>query len=230
MPNGEWRARVPVPKRLVRALGKTAFTRKCGTTDYEKAKNDSYTKVFIEKRLWEIAQVDRQLRGDIGPHHTFYGDFNFSFGSGIRIRRGNPSLDMTPVFDEGGAIAGYRFRQATDPPAPFIGFDELVGLWMFRPELLKSPTSRARAAMIGRVKRLADFIGHVDASRVTAGDLADYPAKLLETGLSSKTVGEELAYIRKLFALAKERERIAVDPTINLRLVKAKRKERSKEG
>jgi hypothetical protein len=228
MLSGEWRARVPVPRALVTLLKKTAFTRKCGTTDREKAKDDPQTRNFIKNRLTEIAEAARQLRSDIGPHHTFYGDPAHSFGSAVRIRRGNPSPGMTPVFDESGGIAGYRFRRSMDPPAPFIGFDELVGLWMSRPDLLRPPTPRARAAMVGRLKRLADFVGHIDASRVTAADLAGYPARLLESGLASKTVGEELAYIRKLFALAKEGERIAIDPANNLRLSGVKRKERLK--
>ncbi len=154
MPSGEWRARVPVPKRLVCALGKTAFTRKCGTTDHEKAKSDPQTKTFIKNRLTEIAEADRQLRGDIGSRYTFYGDPGSSFGSGIRIVKGTPSLDMTPVFDESGGIAGYRLRRSTDPPAPFVDFDELVAMWVSRPGAAKAPSSRARAAVMGKMKRL----------------------------------------------------------------------------
>jgi len=121
MKDGEWRVRVPVSPALVPIWRKKERTRRIKAANEEEA--DKIAAPWITRFQAEIADAECQLSGYVGPHHTFYGDPGFSFGSGVRIRKGKPSPDMIPVFGEDGRIYGYRFRKPSEP-ATGVGYDE----------------------------------------------------------------------------------------------------------
>jgi hypothetical protein len=208
--DGEWRVRVAVPPAVRHILKKATRTRRLETKD--KGEAEKLAARWIGKFQAEIAEAERQLPGYIGPHYTFYGGSGNSFGSGVRIRRGRPSANMIPVVHE-GLVGGWRLREPGDSNAG-IEFDSLLALWISEGH---SASVKARRAVKGMMKRLCEFLGHTDAARVSADDLASYPAALLASGLKLNTVDDHIVYLRRLFALAKEAEWIAANPAEHLR-------------
>ena len=96
---------------------------------------------------------------------------------------------------------------------PVVQFDSVIALWAsHRP----STTPKARQAMSGKMNRLAAFLGHSDAARVKPDDLAAYLRTLVASGLKPNTVDDHVAYLRRIFALAKEAEWITTNPAEHL--------------
>ena len=63
---------------------------------------------------------------------------------------------------------------------------------------------------------LPDELGHSDAARVKPDDLAAYLRTLVASGLKPNTVDDHVAYLRRIFALAKEAEWITTNPAEHL--------------
>ena len=95
-----------------------------------------------------------------------------------------------------------------------VQFESLIALWASR---RPSTTQKARQAMAGKMNRLAAFLGHSDAARVKPDDLAAYLRTLVASGLKPNTVDDHIAYLRRIFALAKEAGWIATNPAEHLR-------------
>ena len=214
---GIWRVRIVVPRHLVPIIGKANLTHPLGTRDKHKAEKNATKK--IDKFLAQIEDAERQLLGEPETWWTEYNYGPWSFGT-TRIRRGKPPPDMIPVIHD-GEITGYRYpgwpmpvRQAEEVTSQVIQFDSLIALWASH---RGSTTPKARQAMVGKMNRLATFLGHSDAARVKPGDLAAYLRTLLDSGLKPNTVGDHIAYLLRIFALAKQAEWITTNPAEHLR-------------
>ena len=216
--NGRWRVRVVVPSALVPIIGKANLTRIIGSRDKQRDKKEASQ--FVAKFLAQIEDAKRHLEGE---PETWWMEYNYSpwnsFG-GSRLRRGKPPPNMIPVIRD-GQIAGYRLPgypmpvpQIEEVVNPVVQFDSVIALWAsHRP----STTPKARQAMSGKMNRVAAFLGHSDAARVKPDDLAAYLRTLVASGLKPNTVDDHIAYLRRIFALAKEAEWIATNPAEHLR-------------
>jgi hypothetical protein len=215
---GIWRVRIVVPRHLVRIIGKANLTHPLGTRDKQKAEKDARKK--IDKFLTQIEDAERQLRGE---PETWWTEYNYgpsnNFGT-TRIRKGKPPPDMIPVIHDGD-IRGYRYpswpmpaRQLEEVTSRVVQFESLVVLWVSH---RGSTTPKARQAMVGKINRLVAFLGHSDAARVKPKDLAAFLRTLLASGLKPNTVDDHVAYLRRIFAVAKEAEWIAINPAEHLR-------------
>ena len=208
--------RIVVPSALVPIIGKANLTRPLASRDKQKAKEEAAP--FIAKFLARIEDAKRQLHAESENRWTEYNYGPNSFGV-TRLRKGKPSRNMIPVIRD-GEIWGYRYPGYPMPVPQMeefanraVQFDSLIALWAsHRP----STTPKARQAMAGKMNRLAAFLGHYDAARVTPDDLAAYLRSLLNSGLKPKTVEDHIAYLRRIFALAKEAEWITTNPAERL--------------
>ena len=185
---GIWRVRIVVPPPLVPIVGKAVLLRSTGTHDKRKAKARSAS--IIAEFQAKIADAHRELYGDdmLGFYCQYEGHL--------------PGEPMPMCADEPPLL-----------PEP-IGFWQLVDFWAYR---RGSTTPKARQAIEGKINRLTEFLGHNDASRVTANDLARYLRTLVASGLKPNTVDDHIAYLRRIFALAKEAEWITTNPAEHLR-------------
>lgn len=95
-----------------------------------------------------------------------------------------------------------------------VDFGELVDLWASRRD---HTTRKAKRAMEGKIKRLTEFLGHMDAALVTADDLTRYLRTLVASGLKPNTVEDHIAYLRRIFGLAAAAEWIIPNPAEHLR-------------
>ena len=189
---GIWRVRVLVPIPLIPVVGKAVLLRSTGTRDKREA-NLRAVPIIAEFQA-EITEAVRQLYGDDREH--FYSQFEgVVFGEHILTFADEPPFDWS------------------DYP---LGFNQLIDYWEFR---RGQTTQRARQAMEEKIKRLTDFLGHKDASKVTADDLSRYLRMLVALGLTPKTVDDHVAYLRRIFALAREAEWITTNPAAHLRRV-----------
>ena len=185
---GIWRVRIVVPPPLVPIVGKAFLLRSTGTHDKRKAKARAAS--IIAEFQAMIADAHRELYGDdmLGFYCQYEGPLP---GEPIAMFADEPPL----------------------PPQP-IPFWQLVDFWAYR---RGSTTPKARQAIEGKINRLTEFLGHKDASRVTANDLARYLHTLVASGLKPNTVDDHIAYLRRIFALAKKAEWIATNPAEHLR-------------
>jgi hypothetical protein len=213
---GGWRVRIVVPSALVPIIGKANLTRPLASRDRQKAKEEAAP--FIAKFLAQIEDAKRHLRGETETWWTEYSYGPSSFGT-TRIRKGKPSPDMIPVIQD-GEIKGYRspgypmpVQQVVEVTNRAVQFDSMIALWAsHRP----STTPKARQAMVSKMNRLAAFLGHSDAARVKPDDLAAYLRTLLDSGLKPNTVDDHVAYLRRIFAVAKEAKWVTTNPAERL--------------
>ena len=99
-----------------------------------------------------------------------------------------------------------------------VPFDELFAGWVAE----KQPREKTKYAWRSVLTQLGKFIGHTDASRVSADDLIRWKASLLEAKLRAKTIRDgKLAPVRALFQWGVDNRRLSQNPaqrvTIDLR-------------
>lgn len=99
-----------------------------------------------------------------------------------------------------------------------VPFDELFAGWVAE----KQPREKTKYAWQSVLTQLGKFVGHTDASRVTADDLIRWKASLLEANLRAKTIRDgKLAPVRALFQWGVDNRRLSQNPaqrvTIDLR-------------
>lgn len=104
------------------------------------------------------------------------------------------------------------------PVGKQMPFDELFAGWVAE----KQPREKTKYAWQSVLAQLGKFVGHTDASRVSADDLIRWKASLLEAKLRAKTIRDgKLAPVRALFQWGVDNRRLSQNPaqrvTIDLR-------------
>jgi integrase len=111
------------------------------------------------------------------------------------------------------AWKGNEVRAA--PKSSRLSFDNLLDRW-------KRENKRAASSIVSFTHHVADFkahLGHNDVLRVTRHDVVAWKDKLLERGLSAKTInGSYLASISALYNLAKRDGLVEKNPTEGVRI------------
>lgn len=86
-----------------------------------------------------------------------------------------------------------------------VPFEELFAGWVAE----KQPREKTKYAWQSVLTQLGKFVGHTDASRVTADDLIRWKASLLEAKLRAKTIRDgKLAPVRALFQWGVDNRRL----------------------
>lgn len=126
----------------------------------------------------------------------------------------DPKADRFPKLDF--AITAPRTAR------PQLAITEMVERWWKEAEKAgRSPStySSYRSAAY----RLADFLKHDDASRVTPDNIVDFKDHRIASGVSSKTVGDsDLAGLKALFGWAVQNRLLAENPATGIKVVKHK--------
>lgn len=99
-----------------------------------------------------------------------------------------------------------------------VPFDELFAGWVAE----KQPREKTKYAWRRVLEQLGKFLGHSDASLVSADDLIRWKASLLEAGLQAKSIRDgKLAPVRAILQWAVDNRRLSQNPaervTIDLR-------------
>ena len=90
-----------------------------------------------------------------------------------------------------------------------VSFDELLSGWITE----RQPRDKTQYAWRRVIDQFCRFVGHADASRVSADDLVRWKASLLEAGLRAKTIRDgKLAPIRAILQWAVDNRRINQNP------------------
>ena len=90
-----------------------------------------------------------------------------------------------------------------------VSFDELLSGWITE----KQPRDKTQYAWRRVIDQFCKFVGHADASRVSADDLVRWKASLLEAGLRAKTIRDgKLAPIRAILQWAVDNRRLKQNP------------------
>jgi hypothetical protein len=122
-----------------------------------------------------------------------------------------------------GRQSGHVANRVADRSHPLsnrkqVPFNELFAGWVAE----KQPREKTKYAWRRVLEQLGKFLGHSDASLVSADDLIRWKASLLETGLRAKSIRDgKLAPIRAILQWAVDNRRLSQNPaervTIDLR-------------
>jgi hypothetical protein len=195
---GQWRVQYKVPPPLHAIAGIKTQTRPTGVRG---ARDDKAAEAralaeshkIIARMQARQAAWERELRGEAEAQQRYihYPDPAFGGFVGARITK----YPQTARFVGGvevpmGFDLAAHLRQtvnvdaAASPTCPPANRSS--------PLPRRGTTSpKARQAMSRCMNKLAVFLGHSDASRVKADDLAGFPDWLLKSGLKPKTVGDD---------------------------------------
>lgn len=129
---------------------------------------------------------------------------------------GTPQASIVPVASS---------RQSPDASRATVSLGQLFRDWAAE----KSPREKTRYSWERVTKELASFLGHDDASRISAEDLIRWKAALLAMGRATKTIRDgKLAPIRAILQWGVDNRRLAKNAgervTIDLRTKQADRK------
>ncbi|MFY8207874.1 MAG: hypothetical protein ACOVOE_00845 [Caulobacter sp.] len=111
-------------------------------------------------------------------------------------------------------------------PATAVPFDDLLAAYAEEAKLAPATRKSWRT----NFRHLRDFLGHDDASRVTADDFVRWKDRLLAEEIapgrtrSAKTVNDKyLAAVRSVFTYAVENRKVAVNPTTGVKVRRPKK-------
>jgi site-specific recombinase XerD len=203
---GIWQVRIQVPVRLRPIIGGDLI-RNTGTRDRVQA--NAIAAPIIADFLGRIAAAERQLhegslrdqvfaRLDIQARQRELRDEIRHAGYRIGLRQ---LKDATP--DEIAQIAmdHRKAHPENQPPAPAT-FESILDLWELR-RGRTLPAARRDAAR--PMARLAKFLGHSDAARVSESDLLRYlNESLLTADLHPKSVETAVNMLKALFTVASD--------------------------
>ncbi|MGH1570909.1 site-specific integrase [Methylobacterium sp. P31] len=97
----------------------------------------------------------------------------------------------------------------TQPAARALPFAALVEEWAAE----RRPKEKTRYTFTASLRQFERFVGHDDASRVTAGDLVRWKLALIEAGLNTKTIRDsKLAPVKAIFETAVRNLRLPTNP------------------
>jgi hypothetical protein len=126
----------------------------------------------------------------------------------------DPLLEMSPVIRD-GLIHHYRLikngetaNSGVQAPQP-VEFPDIIDLWAAE-RSIRPDTKRSTAA---HIRRLTDFLGHTDMTRVSTDDIVQFRGALLKTGkVTERTAANHLMTITTLFYFAVATGKIGNNP------------------
>jgi integrase len=121
-----------------------------------------------------------------------------------RYARGEPAPDL--IWGSGSGV-GSGTRRTVSGGKP-VKFDELIAGWAAE----KRPAEKTIYEWKRVLSQLASYLGHDDAARLQAEDLIAWKAKMIESGLRSKTIRDaKLAPVRAVLQWAVDNDRLSTN-------------------
>jgi hypothetical protein len=241
---GFYRVRMPVPKHLQEIIGRgSRLTRALHTADREEADRLSLPVVAEFMDIIAAAEAEYQKSklpmewGWVVDQEEPITFFDYEIGQTRTItfppgmKRGWVKPGTQPPgsrsLKEVDGMPGYpsislalkRMAENSPASAEKITMPDLIALWVAERQVpIGSQRNYTR-----KVKRLVDFLGHDDPTRITDRDMIRYKEHLLrDPGLSQPTVAAHLDDLRTIFRFAARNKKVSSDPLADVTF-KAKR-------
>ena len=196
--NGFWRVRVMVPKPLRAIVGQlfgkpalATLTRALGTANEAEAQQLSVPVLAEFQAIIADASLG-YVYHDAEPYQPFSSRIS---------RRLRPELHRLP-----------KMPPNTAAPAKIetVTFESIIDSWE-----LENTHPAGRRNMRRNMSKLAAFLSHDDAARVTPKNLVDWKESLLRSDLSPKSVQNHMTSIKTLFKFAAP-HKIASNPAADV--------------
>jgi integrase len=217
--NGKWEVQVVIPPPLRSIIGQGTLTYNTGK---RAGKEDWAASIIAAPKIKEFLERREAAWKQIGPNPP--GRFVMVSRTLTTLRRPGTPLDIngparliTGRHGEELVVQGLPVAAQPAPAKLTFPFSEGIELWkLYRAGKRKPPSTKAVKNKIGKMRRLADWLGHSDMEPVTPDDLNHYVEQTLLGKVAAGTVRDHVIDIQAMFALAHKKRRISADPAIGL--------------